>query len=117
MADGTLKTVPNTTLSPADRLLNREISWLAFNQRVLEEALNPYNPLLERVRFLSIAASNQEEFFMVRVAGLKSQSCKKRPPLSPDGLTPAQQLKLILEVTTPFAEQLLKTWKKIKTEL
>ncbi len=74
MADGTLETVPKTLNSPADHLLNRELSWLEFNHRVFEEALNSYNPLLERVRFLSIATSNQEEFFMVRVAGLRSQS-------------------------------------------
>lgn len=117
MEDGTREKAAHTFDSPADRLLNRELSWLAFNQRVLEEALNPNNPLLERVKFLSIAASNQEEFFMVRVAGLRSQSRKKRPPLSPDGLTPAQQLKLIHEVTVPFAAQLLKTWKKTKKEL
>ncbi len=99
------------------RYFNRELSWLQFNHRVLEEAQNEHHPKLERLRFLSISASNLDEFYMVRVAGLHGQVAAKVATLSQDGLTAEQQLAAISTYVAKLSAEQQAAWTKIRSAL
>ena len=105
---------PASTRSSTDRFSNRELSWLAFNWRVLEEADNPRNPLLERVKFLSISGSNLDEFYNVRVAGLRAQMRAGVEQRSLDGRSPAQQLALIDEQAMRLQRAQQESWEDLQ---
>lgn len=98
--------------APSPRYFNRELSWLEFNQRVLEEARDPANPLLERVKFFAIVGSNLDEFFEVRVAGLKQQVASGAHVRSPDGLTPTQCLRAIARRVRRMVEEQDRCWQQ-----
>ena len=105
---------PAPKAAAQQRYFNRELSWLAFNRRVLDEACNPGYPLLERLRFLSISASNLDEFFMVRVAGLKAHQLLGVEERSIDGLTPGQQLDAIAEEVDRLVASQCEVWGQLK---
>lgn len=131
MADGANKNVSDATVTdnrdeirhliattpPSERYLNRELSWLQFNIRVLEEAENNRHPLLERLRFLSISGDNLDEFYMVRVAGLRGQCDLNVDVVSDDGLTPAVALEKINTLATELIEKQQDIWAKLNAEM
>jgi polyphosphate kinase len=110
-------TYPAAETAGPRRFFNRELSWLAFNWRVLDEATNPAVPLLERLRFLSISATNLDEFYTVRVAGLRAQVRNANATLSDDGRTPAEQLTLIHADARRLMQMQQTVYNKLKKEM
>jgi polyphosphate kinase len=96
--------LPRNLTAQKHLLINRELSWVEFNRRVLEEAMDPRHPLLERLKFLAIFSSNLDEFFMIRVSGLKEALVAGITETSPDGMTAAEQLKEISVRLRPMLE-------------
>ncbi len=112
-----LHAVPAIGLDNPERFINRELSWLDFNHRVVEEAENERHPLLERLRFISISASNLDEFFSVRVAGLIGQAKAGVAAVSADGRTPAQQLAVLQTRATKLIADQQRVWHDLRGRL
>ncbi|MDX1974142.1 MAG: RNA degradosome polyphosphate kinase [Rickettsiales bacterium] len=111
------KKIESILLSSKERFINRELSWLAFNSRVLDEAFNSHNPLAERVHFLSISASNLDEFYMIRVAGLKDYVDQGITKKSMDGLSPSEEITIIDKHVAKMVTRQHECWIKLKHEL
>jgi polyphosphate kinase len=103
---------PEPDFSAAKNFINRELSWLEFNRRVLEEAQDPTQPLLERVKFLGIVSSNLDEFFEIRVAGIKQQIASETSDVGPDGMSPTELFEAIQRVVHEMVAQQYSLWNK-----
>lgn len=112
-----MKTATPSLVAMGSRYFNRELSWLAFNRRVMEEARNESHPLLERLRFLSISGNNLDEFFMVRVAGIKAQELQGIEERSQDGLTPTQQLGALTAAAAVLVAEQQAEWLRLSDML
>lgn len=108
---------PLTALAPDALFINRELSWLDFNKRVLEEAWDERHPLLERVRFLSIFGANLDEFFMIRVPGLQAQRAAGVADLVADGLTPTEALSRVSVRVGELISEVRACWRVLMNEL
>src|SRR5438874_12131219 len=104
-------TTPSSELGQPELYINRELSWIEFNRRVLEEAEDSRHPLLERVKFLSIFDTNLDEFIMIRLAGLKDQIAAHVTTVSPDGRTAEQQLAVVRERLNPQLQEVRQYWR------
>src|SRR2546422_9538493 len=101
----------SSDLHRPDLYINRELSWIEFNRRVLEEAQDSRHPLLERVKFISIFETNLDEFIMIRLAGLKDQVDARTSPRSPDGRTAEQQLAAVRKRLAPLIQEVREYWR------
>src|SRR6202140_306731 len=103
---------PSERFSDPKNFINRELSWLEFNRRVLEEAQDPTQPLIERIKFLSIFSSNLDEFFEIRVAGIKQQIESETSHLGPDGLSPTDTFNSIQRIVRELVAAQYALWNK-----
>src|SRR6187431_1032475 len=98
--------------SAPENFINRELSWLEFNRRVLEEAQDPTQPLIERVKFLTIVSSNLDDFFEIRVAGIKQQIESETSEVGPDGLSPTETFNAIQRTAREMVAAEYSLWKE-----
>src|ERR1700675_2769640 len=104
--------ISTSRFSAPENFINRELSWLEFNRRVLEEAQDPTQPLIERVKFLTIFSSNLDEFFEIRVAGIKQQIASETSDVGPDGMSPTEIFEVIQRVAHEMVAQQYSLWNK-----